>query len=141
MDLVPSIGQPPAENGSRRVEKLNRLLQQEVASLLAREIEWPREYMVTVTKVKVARDAESAKVWVSVMPAEYQDEVLSTLSHRIGDLQHLLNKRLVMKFVPKITFLLDEQPVRTEQVTKLLDSLAEETPDPNAPQGTGQKPV
>lgn len=109
---------------SRRVEQLNSLVQQEVANILSREMEWPAGTFVTVVRVEVADDAESAKVWVSVLPATRQDDALQTLNSRIGEIQSILNKRLVMKFVPKLTFHVDESGERAAAITKALDMVS-----------------
>lgn len=111
---------------SERIDKLNSLVQQEVAAIILREVEFPTDCLVTVTRASVADDAESAKVWVSVLPAESGKTVMKILEHRIADIQDILNKRLVMKFVPRLKFELDTQNIKAEHVTKILDELAAE---------------
>lgn len=109
---------------SHRIEQLNSLVQQEVAVILSREIEWPAGMFVTVTKASVADDAESAKVWISVLPALHQEDALRRINDRIGDIQTILNKKLVMKFVPKLTFAIDESGERAAEINKVLDMVA-----------------
>lgn len=109
---------------SDRIAKLNSLVQQEVATILSREVEFPSGMFVTVSKAEVAVDAESAKVWLSVLPATHEDEVLKIVTHRIADIQSILNKRLVMKFVPKLTFILDRSQERVANITQVLDAMA-----------------
>lgn len=116
--------QPAGSSVSRRIEQLNSLVQQEVANVLNREMEWPAGTFVTVVRVEVADDAESAKIWLSVLPALHQDDVLQRVTERIADIQSVLNKRLVMKFVPKLTFLIDESGERAAIITKVLDTVA-----------------
>jgi ribosome-binding factor A len=108
---------------SERIAKLNSLVQQEVANILAKEIEFPSSYFVTVSRTEVADDAESAKIWISVMPATHQQAVLDIVTKQIKDIQSILNKRLVMKFVPKLTFLIDESNERADRITKVLDHI------------------
>ncbi|MEK7537792.1 MAG: 30S ribosome-binding factor RbfA [Patescibacteria group bacterium] len=108
----------------QRVEQLNSLLLREVATIISREIEFPSGTFVTVSKVDVADDAASAKVWISVLPALHQQDVLDSLTSRISDVQSVLNKKLVMKFVPKLTFLIDESGERAAVITKVLDTVA-----------------
>lgn len=114
----------PAEGGSHRIDQLNSLVLQEVAAIVSREIEWPSGMFVTMTRVGVADDAESAKVWVSVLPALHQQDALDILNARIADIQSVLNKKLVMKFVPKLTFVIDESGEKAATITKVLDIVA-----------------
>src|SRR5262245_9202747 len=124
MNMKPSIHALPDHNPSHRIEQLNSLVMQEVASIVSREIEFPSGMFVTISRVKVADDAESAKVWISVLPALHQDDALALLNSRIGDIQSVLNKKLVMKFVPKLTFVIDESNEKAEAITKVLDMVA-----------------
>jgi len=112
------------EGSSHRIEQLNSLVLQEVAAIISREIEFPSGMFVTMTKVSVADDAESAKVWVSVLPALHQSDALELLNSRIGDIQSVLNKKLVMKFVPKLSFVIDESNEKAATITKVLDIVA-----------------
>ncbi len=115
---------PPSDpTPHRRVEQLNSLVHQEIATVISREIEFPSGMFVTVSRVQVADDAASAKVWLSVLPATHQDEALKIVLHRIADVQSILNKRLVMKFVPKLTFVLDESNERATHITQVLDAI------------------
>ena len=109
---------------SERIAKLNSLVQQEVAAILLREVEFPSGMFVTVTRAEVAADAESAKVWISVLPATDEEAALKIVNGRIADIQSILNKKLVMKFVPKLTFRLDEAEERVAYITKVLDSMS-----------------
>lgn len=108
---------------SKRVRQLNSLVQREVASIIRRELEFPRGVLVTVTKAKVADDAESAKIWVSVLPANKGEKVFTIIEKNIRDIQHLLNKKLVMKFVPKLIFRLDDANDKADHIIHVLDSL------------------
>ena len=108
---------------SERIAKLNSLVQQEVATILSRDVEFPRSFFVTVSRVEVSDDAENAKVWISVMPATHEEAALKIIKAKIVDIQDILNKRLVMKFVPKLAFHVDSSSERAAQITKILDSM------------------
>ena len=89
---------------SQRVDQLNALVQQHVAGILEREMEWPKGVLVTVTRALVADDAESAKIFLSVWPYDQGEAMVREVEHKIADIQQVLNRTLVMKFVPKIRF-------------------------------------
>jgi ribosome-binding factor A len=111
------------EQPSHRIPQLNSLIQQEVASLMIKEIEFPDGVFVTVSRAEVAPDAESAKVWLSVFPNEQAEAALEIVNHRIAHLQAIINKRLVMKFVPKLTFMLDHAEEKVASLNALLDAV------------------
>lgn len=94
--------------------------------MLHKEIEWPHGVFVTVSRAEVADDAESAKVWLSVFPTEQSEAALELVQRQIGNLQHLLNKRLVMKFVPKLSFVLDHAEEKVASLNALLDAVTDD---------------
>lgn len=108
---------------SDRIAKLNSLVQQEIAIILSRDVEFPRSFFVTVSRAEVADDAESANIWISVMPATHEEAALKIIKGKIADIQEILNKRLVMKFVPKLTFKVDSSTERAAQINSILDSM------------------
>ena len=125
---------------SLRIEQLNSLVQREVAQLLQRELDLPHNVFVTVTRVSVADDAESAHVWISVFPTEKAEEVLAMITKRIGHVQQLLNKRLVMKFVPKLIFELDFAEEKVASLNALLDAVEHDPTLTPVPPETKSKP-
>lgn len=108
---------------SERIQKLNSLVMKEVAGIIAHDLEFPIGTLVTVTKARVADDAESAKVWVSVLPADKGDRVLEIITKNIRDIQRTINRKLVMKFVPKLSFFLDDTNDKATKITHVLDEL------------------
>ena len=120
---------------SQRIDQLNALVQREVAMLVERDIERPEGVLVTITRVSVADDAESAKVWISVWPFEQGEMILASIERNIISLQDQLNKKLVMKFVPKLRFSLDAAEEKAKAIHELLDRVAHDptlTPVPPA---------
>ncbi len=60
---------------SRRLDRINHLLQQEIAELLTRELKDPRlGVMVSITGVETSPDLRTAKVFVSIYGSEAESE-------------------------------------------------------------------
>ncbi len=109
--------------GGDRLERVSGLLRTELSSIMHREIEFDPGTLCTVTRVTVSPDLEHAKVWISVLPANQARLVLAALEREIGRIQRLLNRRLVMEYVPKIRFLIDESEENAATIDHLLDTL------------------
>ena len=108
---------------SERILKINALIQLELGELLVREIEFPRQCLVTVTAVETSSDLHHAKVWVSVLPSMYAGKVLERLRKNAGHFQHLLNKRLRFKPLPRLSFAIDSSERDAAGVDQLLDQI------------------
>src|SRR3990167_1744332 len=91
---------------TRRTQKVASLLPQEIGNYILR-LELPA--LTTISKVEVTPDLKWCKVGVTVMGEEKQQKaVLDRLSEDVRDLQDELNRKLTMKFVPKVKFVIDK---------------------------------
>ena len=106
----------------RRIEKLNIFLKEEFASILARESEVREEALVTVTRVEVSPDLLHAAVYLSILDTA-PERVLEKLNKNVYHIQQILNKRLRMRPVPKIRFLIDAEEIKREKIEKSLAEL------------------
>ena len=105
-----------------RIEKLNNLLREELSNIIDREIEFPEGFLVTVTKVAVSPDVHYAAVFISVLGGNAKS-ALEILQKNIYHVQQMLNRRLRMRPVPKISFAVDEEEENRESVERSLAEL------------------
>ncbi len=113
---------------SRRLDRVNHLLQQEIAELLTRELKDPRlGVMVSITGVETSPDLRTAKVFVSVYGSEAESEkALEALRGAAGFLRRELSARLRMKQVPALIFERDRSIERGARIAQLLREVAAE---------------
>ena len=113
---------------SKRIAQVNALLQQEVGLILRRDLEIPINTLVTVSHADASVDLEHATIWLKVFPEHEADNVLQLLSKTIWSIQKTLNRRLAMKFVPKIRFDIDTSEEQAEHMLHVLDELKTDDP-------------
>jgi ribosome-binding factor A len=112
---------------TRRQQRLNDLLQEEIGQLLQRDLQDPRLGFVTVTAVEISTDLHHAHVYVSILgDREEQQKALAGLAHAAGFLRHELGARLTLRHVPDLTFHLDESLARGQRIADLLDKIEAE---------------
>jgi ribosome-binding factor A len=114
---------------TRRTERINDLLEEEISELLRREVKDPRlgDLMITVTEVDVSADLRHAKVFVSVMGSEEeQAEALRALEGASAFLRRELHKRLELRRTPELAFHRDDSLERAAHITDLLRQISEE---------------
>lgn len=114
---------------SRRTERLARLIQQVVGQIILERISDPRidPARVSVTRVEVAPDLTSAKVFCSVLGREgEQRSALRGLQHAAGRIQGLLAERVVLRFTPVLRFVMDKQFKQSLTTLTLIQQAMEE---------------
>lgn len=120
---------------SYRLEKINKLLKQQVSQILLNEIDFSSGVLVTVTQVETLINLQQAKIMISVLPSEQSEEVLKTLNRHIFDFQQILNKKLRMRPVPKISFQLDKSGQKQTRIIELLDRVRDDPSPLNKGEG------
>ena len=108
---------------SKRIDRVNQLIKQTLSNLLLRELDFKKDILITLTRVKTASDLSKARVFISVMPEEKIELVMRSLNRNIYRLQQKINKKLVMKRVPKIIFEQETKTAEADRIEKLLDEL------------------
>lgn len=106
-----------------RLERVNELMRRELGELINREVTF-QAVLVTVQQVDITPDLKNAHVFVSVMGnPEQSREALAKLHSKRKSLQHLLSKRVVLKFTPHLHFKLDETIERGTRIINILEEI------------------
>lgn len=108
-----------------RTERLNELIKRELGSVIAREFDVAPTTFITITEVSVSQGIETAAVSVSIYPDAMRKTTFKELANRAGELQGFLNKRLDMRPIPKIAFILDLRTKEAAHIEELLDEIEE----------------
>lgn len=102
---------------SFKIEKVNSLLVEEISRILNKK-RFLGLGFVTVTGADCAKDLRSAKIWVSIFTEPEKN--LKILKDHLYEIQRELNKRVEMKFMPRIHFRLDKSGENYTRIDKLL---------------------
>lgn len=110
---------------TKRILKVNELLKKELGQLLLKKVEFPRDVLVTITKVNTSPNLREAIVSISSLPDSKSKMVQKILSYRIYDLQQEINKKLKMRPVPKIIFREEDKVGQAARIEELLQKINE----------------
>ena len=103
-----------------REKRISSLIQEYLSEFIARNIEPPQDALMTITNVEVTSDLKTAKIGISVLPSEKSKETLNILENHAGYLQHLLNRKLNIRPMPRIEFRIDKGPEKAAAIEKKL---------------------
>lgn len=109
-----------------RLTRLNELLRRELADALFRVMQNERFDLssATITRVVLGRDLRAARVFVSIR--NHQDErprMLALLRQHRTEFQRRINRDLVLKYTPRLSFELDPSLEEGDHVLAVLAKL------------------
>jgi ribosome-binding factor A len=108
---------------SKRIQRVNQLIKKELGQILLREVEFPKDVFVTVTRVETSADLVQAKIFLSCLPDNETPKILTFLNRQIYNIQQKLNKRLKMKFIPRIEFREEKETREAGRIEEILEEL------------------
>ena len=114
---------------SRRVDRINGLLREEISILLLREIKDPRlSGLLTITQVRTSSDLRNAKVFLSVLGNdEAHTAALQGIQSAATFMRKQLRERLRLKYVPFLTFEIDDSMESSDHIFRLMDQARRES--------------
>lgn len=111
---------------SKRILKINELLKRQLGQLFLKEVEFPKDVLVTITRVETSPDLRTAIVNISVMPNSENKRVQVILSRCVYYLQQEINERLRMRPIPKIIFREEKGTKEAAKIEELMERIKEE---------------
>ena len=120
-----------------RADRVAEQIRSELALLLAREVHDPGIGFVTLTRVQISPDLQSARIFYTVLG----DETTRKSSGRALDraapfLRRQIGSRLRLRRVPELTFLYDESIAGQDRIEQLLNEIRAGADSPSEPNGT-----
>jgi len=111
---------------TRRIARINELIREEISKLLLREIRDPRlKGLISVTEVDTSLDLRHAKVFVSVMGSEEEKrQTEEGLAAASGFLRRGLSGRLSLRYIPELSFHMDDSIERGNRLLELIKEVA-----------------
>ena len=94
-----------------RIRKVESLLLEEISEIILKEdLKDPRiNKLLSITEVRVSKDLGHAKVYVSFYgDRETFTVIVDTLNHASGYIRGLLGRRIRLRTIPELKFILDE---------------------------------
>lgn len=110
-----------------RMDSINSLLKREISKVISQELKDPRlAKFITIMEVDTSRNLQSSSVFVSVMGDDSDKyKTLKGLNSANRFVQKILQRRLSMRKIPTIKFLLDDTLDRAENLFKLMNTAQE----------------
>lgn len=111
---------------SYRQEQISSQLKREISELIRKNLA-EKFGLVTLTDIEVTADFKEAKVYISAYNKENEDIILTALTKEATKIQHILGRKLKIKFTPKLKFILDRYQKKIDRIDKLLKEINNES--------------
>src|SRR5438552_3130566 len=98
---------------SFRLQRVRELLKREIGEAIRRELPVDEAGIISVNDVEVSGDLRAATVFTSILgSAEQQKKGMALLRKTRPRLQDLVAKGVILKYTPRLRFVMDDSVVR-----------------------------
>ncbi|MDR2266544.1 MAG: 30S ribosome-binding factor RbfA [Christensenellaceae bacterium] len=106
------------------LERVNSEIKKELSVIIRDEVKDPRleSAIITITRVNVTADLKHGKVWVSILSDETKSKI-DALNTASNFMRATLFKRLKIRAVPELKFIIDDGAEYYVKIEKMLDEL------------------
>ena len=107
---------------SKRLSKIERLLQKELGELFRKQTALMHGTLISVSAVHTSPDLSTAKVFLSIFPSDKGKELLEAIEKNRKTLRYDLGQkvRTQLRRIPELVFFLDDSLDYVENIDKLL---------------------
>ena len=124
---------------SLRLERVRELLKRAIGEAIRRELPVNEAGVVTVNDVDVSGDLKTAAVFISILgSADQQKRGFALLNTHRPRIQDLMARAVVLKYTPKLRFVMDDSVVRGNKVLQIIEELEKSDPTPTEPDDTSE---
>lgn len=112
----------------KRTDRLNSLLKEVISDVIRRDVQNPHvNELMSITRVDITKDLHYAKVYVSVIGSDQEkQETLAALNSAAGFIAVNSSKKVVMRYFPSLTFILDDSVEKHLRIESLLNEISSE---------------
>ncbi len=124
---------------SRRISRVEQEIQSIVSLYIIQNLQAELPGLITIGRVHVPGDLRTANIYVSLLnirtveddsngkkvpSGKELEKALKTLQAWSKDMQDAINKKLQMKYLPKLTFFADESTEKILRIEKILSHMS-----------------
>jgi ribosome-binding factor A len=105
--------------------KFNSLVQEALGEIINREIEFPVDVFVGISRVEATGDLSVARVFVECFPEEKKEAAIKILHDKSDLIRKELAGQIKFRRVPRIVFFLDEENILGEESQRKIEEILE----------------
>ena len=121
---------------SNRTIRVNELIQRELNDILRRHYQ-TESISITVTEVRISTDLRDGKVFVAIIgDEEFVLRRMAWLRRQARESRAELARRITRKFLPNLSYSIDETTPRSAKVLQMLDDMVKLNPALATPPAT-----
>ena len=106
----------------RRLSKIARLIQKELAEMFRLETQQMRGVIVSVTNVRPTSDMSLCRVYLSIFPSDKGEEMVKNINNNMKSIRYELGTRVrhQLRIIPELKFFVDDSLDYIEKIDSLL---------------------
>lgn len=105
-----------------RQNKISRLIQKELSEIFLLQTKSMNGVLVSVSAVRISPDMSIARVYLSVFPSGWSQEIVKNINDNMKSIRYELGTRVrhQLRIIPELKFFVDDSLDYAERIDELL---------------------
>lgn len=95
----------------------------QLSKIINKDIEIPKNCLVTIIKTEISPDLKIAKIFISVLPENKNGTTLAYFKKVSNFIQKKLGQKLKFYTTPRLRFFIDEGEIKRREINKILEKI------------------
>ncbi|MFH1231131.1 MAG: 30S ribosome-binding factor RbfA [Planctomycetota bacterium] len=109
---------------THRLGRVAKELQRELSQIILYELRQPNLGFITITRVEPTSDLQYAKVFITVLDdGNKRKTTLELLNKASGYIHRVLEKRIRMRYIPRLSFHFDDTVEKEQRIFRLFSEI------------------
>jgi len=108
---------------SKRTEQVAGEITHQLSEIISRDIETPKDCLVTIIKTEVSPDLKIAKIFISVLPESKNGTALVYFKKISNFIQKKLGEKIKFYTTPHLRFFIDEGEIKRRKINRVLEKI------------------
>ena len=118
------------KKNTNRMQRVDEEFKREIGKIIDQDLKNPNiTGIISVTKVKVASDLKSAKVYISILNSKSKKNTLEGLKNATGYIRTELAKRINLRYTPSLIFEIDDSMEYGARIDSILNKIMPKKPE------------
>jgi len=106
---------------SKRAEQVSEVIKHELNEYIIRELESPKDTLITITQIETSADLKHTMIYVSILPLNKTGSALRFLNNNLGRMKHYLDNKLRLYHIPKLKVVVDDSALKLRKIEREIE--------------------
>lgn len=107
----------------RRAEQISEVIARELNNYLIKELETPKNILITITRVVTSDDLKHSVIYLSILPLNKTASALRFFTANLGGMRRHISSKIKLFHAPDFKVVVDDSALKTRIIDREIEKI------------------